>query len=558
MGVHVKRMPDIIASLKKWSLNYWIAIFTGVIVLLIAVLLTLAIMQGRQDALAQAKLKSSYLSAALEQEAEGQLDALAVATELVKRHVENDGDGVPLAALKTRISGYIPALDNISVLGPDGSLRATSGDVASVPPNFSHFDFFRMNRDTSSMGFRLGDPMSGLLPNRVIAPATQSLQTKDGIFAGVVLFLLDPERATKMYRRVNLGTTGSIVLIGTDGIVFAGYTLPHGFDSSLIGTFAATESALAREGSGTSGNYIARSKIDGIERVYSWRRLANFPLIAIVGLGKVEALAAATRQAIRLLSLAVLTVGFLLGLTIRLSREISHRIKQTQALEETNTKLLTARVDIAERERHEEHIKLLLSEVNHRSRNMLAVVQAIARQTVATNLDDFVERFVARIQALAASQDLLVESEWKGVDLHQLAQTQLGHLEDLVGNRIELRGPPLLVSASAAQTLSMDLHELATNAVKYGALSNDCGRVEVSWSLAPEEDGGEAFVITWRESGGPAVRVPSRAGFGSTVLGRVSQDSLEAQVELDYAATGFVWRLRCPAKKALQDNLSVS
>jgi two-component sensor histidine kinase len=546
-------LVEMVASLKKWSLNYWIAIFTGVIVLLIAVLLTLAISRARRDALAQASLKASYLSEALAEEAEGQLDTLAVATEFVKRRVETEGDAVPLAVLKGMISSYIRSLDNIAVMGADGGLQATSGDVTSVPSNFSQFDFFRINRDSSSVGFRIGDPVAGLLPNRLMIPATQSLQTEDGKFAGVVLFLLDPERATEMYHRVDLGSSGSLELIGTDGIVFFGYTLPRGLDPSVIGSSAATESTLAQEESGTSGSYIARSSVDGIERVYSWRRLANFPLIAIVGLGKAEALAAANRQAIRLIVLAVLTVGFLLGLTIRLSREISRRIKQTQALAETNARLTAAFVDIAERKRHEEHINLLLSEVNHRSKNILAVVQAIARQTVAATPDDFIERFDDRIQALSASQDLLVNNDWKGVDLRELTRSQLGHLGDLVDKRIELNGPALLLSASAAQAIGMAVHELATNARKYGALSNDSGRVDIGWSLEPGEDGEKTFVITWRESGGPAVAVPTRAGFGSAVLCQVAKESFGAEVELKYAATGVVWRLQCAAREVLID-----
>ncbi len=131
-------------------------------------------------------------------------------------------------------------------------------------------------------------------------------------------------------------------------------------------------------------------------------------------------------------ALSVLSAGFLLALTIMLSREISGRIKQALALEETNAKLSAAYIDITERERHAEHINLPLREVNHRSKNMLTVVQAIARRTVAANPDDFIERFAERIQALAASQDLLVESQWRGLDLHELVRSQLGHFRDLV------------------------------------------------------------------------------------------------------------------------------
>ena len=200
-------------------------------------------------------------------------------------------------------------------------------------------------------------------------------------------------------------------------------------------------------------------------------------------------MAAANRQAMGILTLGVLSAGFLLALVIMLSREISRRVKHAQALEETNAKLAPARVDINERKRHEEQITLLLREVNHRSKNMVSVVQAIARQMVAAGPKDFVDRFAERIEALAASQDLLVRNDWRGVDLQELVRSQFGHFKDLVDKRIELRGSPLFVSASAAQTIGMALHELATDVGKYGAFSNDCGRVELGWSLeAPAQE----------------------------------------------------------------------
>lgn len=540
---------------RKWFLDHWVAIVTGVIVVLIFALLTLAITQTRRDAIAQARLKVSYLAAALEEEAEKKLDTLDIASEFVKRRIEGEEDA-PLAEIKSEISSVLPGLGGILIIGPDGGLRATSGDVASVPSSFSQFDFFSINRDNSSAGLRLGQPVNGLLPNRAALPATQRLEKKGGEFAGVLVFLLDTARATEMYRRVDLGNCGSLMLLNARGILIAGYTLPRGLDPSLIGTLATTEKTAALRQSATSGTYIARSTLDGIERIHAWRRLANFPVVAVVGLGKAEALAAANRQAMHMLALGVLSAGFVVILTIMLSREMSRRTKQALALEEANTQLAAACVDITERKRHEEQIDLLLREVNHRSKNMLTVVQSIARQTVAANSEEFIERFAERIQALAASQDLLVKNAWRGADLDELARSQLGHFKDLVDKRIELRGPPLLVSASAAQTIGMALHELATNAGKYGALSNDGGRVELVWSLEPREGGGETFTITWREFGGPAVKAPARGGFGTTVLCRVARESLDAQVELNFAPTGLVWRMRCPAAEVVDHGWS--
>ncbi len=207
--------------------------------------------------------------------------------------------------------------------------------------------------------------------------------------------------------------------------------------------------------------------------------------------------------------------------------------------------------DITERKRHEEQVQILLREVNHRAKNMLSLVQAIARQTVAASSEDFARRFEDRIRSLAASLDLLVKSEWQGVGLSELVRSQLAHFQDLIGTRIVLKGPPLLISASAAQTIGMALHELATNAGKYGTLSTKSGSVEIEWSHGRGAEGGEVFAMSWRERGGPPVRAPSTTGFGSTVISGIVAASLNAKVEMDFPVSGFSWQLECPVSEVL-------
>jgi len=183
---------------------------------------------------------------------------------------------------------------------------------------------------------------------------------------------------------------------------------------------------------------------------------------------------------------------------------------------------------------------------------MLSVVLAIARQTASATPGEFIERFSERIQALAASQDLLVQNKWKGVDLNELVQSQLAHFRDLIGTRIELQGPPLFVSASAAQAIGMALHELATNGGKYGALANGDGRVEIEWSLERTNAVETAFVMAWREQGAVPITPPSKRGFGSTVICDMAGMSLDAEVDLDFPPAGLTWWLRCPAENVLK------
>jgi HWE histidine kinase/PAS fold len=132
-------------------------------------------------------------------------------------------------------------------------------------------------------------------------------------------------------------------------------------------------------------------------------------------------------------------------------------------------------VDITDRKRSEEHIRLLLREVNHRVKNALSVVLAIAQQTKAPSQDEFVKRFSDRVQPLAASHDLLSRSEWRSIAASELLRVQLAHFEGLIGRRILFGGPPLNLSVARAQCIGMVVHELATNAAKHGALSNQGG-----------------------------------------------------------------------------------
>jgi PAS domain S-box-containing protein len=216
------------------------------------------------------------------------------------------------------------------------------------------------------------------------------------------------------------------------------------------------------------------------------------------------------------------------------------------------TNILTLATDVTERKRQEDQIRLLMREVNHRSKNMLTVVQAIARQTLAADPDDFLDRFGKRVEALAANQDLLVKNAWKGADLNELVRSQLATFEDLIGTNIKLQGPPLFVSAPAAQALGMALHELVTNAGKYGALSAAGGRVDIAWCIQRNEEDKEIFIMSWREYCAHPIMPPGKQGFGSFVISNMAEISLGACVELDYPSAGVTWQLRCAAGEVVE------
>ena len=179
-----------------------------------------------------------------------------------------------------------------------------------------------------------------------------------------------------------------------------------------------------------------------------------------------------------------------------------------------------------------------MREINDRAKNMLSLVQAIARQTAAREPEDFIGCFTERIQALAANQNLLVRNEWQGVDVEDLVRAQLAHFADLVGSRITVHGPKLRLNAAAAQAIGLALHELATNTGKYGALSTDKGHVDARWGTD-----GDTLSMSWTERDGPPVSPPTRRGFGSTVITSMAKQTVDGEVQLDYAPAGLVWRL---------------
>jgi two-component sensor histidine kinase/CheY-like chemotaxis protein len=234
-----------------------------------------------------------------------------------------------------------------------------------------------------------------------------------------------------------------------------------------------------------------------------------------------------------------------------LSAEVAERRLVQRKLSELNDTLEQRVLDRTEaHQQAEEQIRLLMTEVNHRSKNLLSVVTAIAQQTAASSPREFVKKFSSRVQALAVNHDLLVKSQWRSIDASELFGGQLAHFGDLLGKRIVFRGPTVRISAAAAQSIGLVVHELSTNTVKYGALSGEEGRIEIVWEI--DSCAEPVFSICWTERDGPPVVSPGHRGFGTTVVTRMVEMSLDGEALLDYSPTGLIWRLICPLKNVLE------
>ncbi len=212
--------------------------------------------------------------------------------------------------------------------------------------------------------------------------------------------------------------------------------------------------------------------------------------------------------------------------------------------------------DITERKASEEKVRFLMREITHRSKNLLAVVQAIARQTGRYSLtfDDFQTRFIARVRGLAASHDLLVNEDWSGASLQELIAAQLA-LAGKAMPQVRLDGPEVQLSSEISQGIGLALHELVVNSLKYGALSVPEGVLSIKWSF--EEGAGSRHVrLHWQERFGPVVSTPVRKGFGHTVIESMVSASTGGKVQLDFAPEGLSWTLSFPAAEATVPTVS--
>lgn len=200
--------------------------------------------------------------------------------------------------------------------------------------------------------------------------------------------------------------------------------------------------------------------------------------------------------------------------------------------------------DVSDRKESESRIRALMREVNHRVKNQFAVILSMVKETRkrAATSEEFESQIRDRIMALARSQDLLVEGEWRGATLHDLVVNQVQPFGD--EDRIQAIGEPLVLSSSAVQHLGIAFHELATNSAKHGALSTRGGTVEIEWCKTGQ--GASHLRLTWTERHGPPVKENSRSGFGKVVLERLTPSGMNGVGHLQYAAAGIIWTLDAP------------
>jgi two-component sensor histidine kinase len=212
----------------------------------------------------------------------------------------------------------------------------------------------------------------------------------------------------------------------------------------------------------------------------------------------------------------------------------------------------TIAVDLTEKKRQEDRLIRLTRDVTHRTKNVLAVVHAIARQTAARSTSDFLESFGNRVQSIARAHDLLVVQDWQGVDLTALIQAQLTGMDPTMLSRVSLAGPEVTIGPEATQNIGLAIHELADNAIKHGALTGEAGKISIDWHLAGSASQHErSLQLRWLEQGMPARDAMtghrSRSGFGHAFLETAVGRTLAARAKLELLPDGLSYEIEIPA-----------
>jgi CHASE1-domain containing sensor protein len=230
-------------------------------------------------------------------------------------------------------------------------------------------------------------------------------------------------------------------------------------------------------------------------------------------------------------------VGLLLASTIAMVVRL-----QGSAMEAETALRVTGEKALLERD-------LLLQEMKHRIKNSIARILAMARQTAAnaSSVSDFTDAFAARLQAMAASQDMLTRSRWQKADLAELLRTELDQVFGQGIDRVRLSGPPVELNENATQALGLTFHELATNALKYGNTANTAGSLSVEWAIIGAGRK-RALVLTWKEASQSALATPSKAGFGTTLIDLNITRELDGRIERAFGPDGLTIRIEIPIR----------
>lgn len=449
-------------------------------------------------------------------------------------------------AVLRQLKSYASEQLGIAVFGSDGHVLVDS-DRPDPPANVdvSAREYFLWHRDNPSPAPYVSGPARSLRDGSVIFFITRRRSAEDGSFLGVSAVIIEQQSLLNYWNQAAPDQLGLVSLAREDGRILARRPAAMGTGPDLR---MLPQAPLSQAASVGAERTVVQgiSPLDGVERLAAYRRLQQYPVNVIYGMPVDALLAPWRRRALVYGSFAALTAAALSALVV-LARHRTRQLTDLNANLERRVRERTAEIEAGEA-----RLRLLAREVDHRAKNALAVVQATLQLTPKDDLASYARAVEGRVAALSRAQTLLSKDHWRGANLQALLKAELEpFVSDGDGSfdtRAELDGPPVLLPPVAAQPLAMAVHELATNAVKHGALSSPGGRVTISWHPARREgEPGDTLLLRWAESGGPPVTgPPARRGFGSRVMASVVRGQLGGTLTKSWPSTGMVCDIAMP------------
>jgi two-component sensor histidine kinase len=469
-----------------------------------------------------------------------------------------------------QLTSHLPQFFTITVLDGQGESRCRS-DRATAATSYADQPYFKDALSNEGQ-LAVGEYMISAVTGKPGLPLALAIEEPGPTPTGVVVAALDLDWLGGILRERQLAHHASLTIADRNGTIIAREPFPERFIGTVI-----PEAYQHLVNAAAAGSIEVTSQ-DGTRRILGYIPVGQGPrdLYVSAGIAWDEAFAAAdgtTRRSI-ILGLAATGLALLLAWLLgrRLVRGPVNRISMTLAARQAGDdqartgmrapdgelEALGAEIDAymdalnrnrAERDRAEQARELLAQELSHRMKNVIATIQAIAHQTLrGEGLSQArLEAFNARLVGIGRAQDLLTFRSSEQVTLHDALANAVGVFEPTRGSRFTLAGPEIVLRPEAALSVAMAAHELATNAVKYGALSVDSGHVDVDWNVLASPR--PTLLLTWREHGGPTVAAPQRKGFGSKMVEGVLAGNLGAEVRMEFDAAG----LRCVWKVPLAD-----
>ncbi|MFK5595658.1 sensor histidine kinase [Methylobacterium sp. HMF5984] len=475
-----------------------------------------------------------------------------------------------------RAASVLPHVNLLALTRPDGAVVCNS--IGSLPDAYTNAARPYHRRAMSENGFVMGNYARGVATGKDSIHFAEPIHGTDGTISGVVVASVDLAWLSQHLQQALRMPSTSLTVADEDNVIIA--RRPDGLEWIGRPVPAERQSRLASRGEGVRIDL----GIDGRERVLANARPRGTAVRAWVTVGRDRDVAfadvdAAARRGLILIAVsAALAVGAALAAGRLFIRRPFGRLLRAATAWQTGD--LAARTglsgpdefgqlggkldamagvlrrnetelkdEVARGREMQERQVTLLHELNHRVKNTLATVQALARQSTRGG-EAPGERLEARILSLSKTHDLLTRDEWSGASLTEVLENELSPYRT-GPDHITLHGPEVSLPPRHVLALGMTVHELATNAAKYGALSAPGGRVRVEWSVTTGESGMLRLRLAWRESGGPPVAAPRRAGFGTRLIAGGVRRELDGEIDLDFEAGGVRCRLDVPLDPAV-------